>query len=142
MSGAKELSRYGVVKVTTSSPGQLLVMLYDGLLRFLGEAEIAMQAKDPAKAGARISRSIAIIEQLLFGLNRDALPTLCDKLGPLYQFCMAHLTAANLRQDPTKVADVIRMLSPLRDAWRTAVAQIASDVAAKASVATESASAR
>src|SRR4029077_17959504 len=120
MNGARDLARYGVVKVTTCSPGQLLVMLFDGLLRFLGEAEVAMQAKDPAKAGARIGRSLAILEQLLFGLNRETLPTLCDKLAPLYQFCMSHLTVATLRQDPTKIADVIRILAPLRDAWRVA----------------------
>ena len=132
MSGARELARYGVVKVTTCSPGQLLIMLYDGLLRFLGEAQVALESKDPAKAGARIGRSLAILEQLLAGLNREVLPSLCDKLAPLYQFCITHITTANLRQDPTKIADVIRILSPLRDAWQTAVAQVASEAAAVA----------
>ena len=134
MSGAKELARYGVVKVTTCSAGQLLVMLYDGLLRFLSEAEVAMGARDPAKAGARIGRSLAILEQLLFGLNREALPSLCDKLAPLYEFCSARITLANLHQDPTKIADVIRILTPLRDAWKVAVAQVDGD-AAKAAAA-------
>jgi flagellar protein FliS len=125
----RELSRYGVVKVTTCSPGQLLVMLYDALFRFLREGAVAMEVKDRAKANERITRSLAILEQLLLGLNRDALPTLCDKLSPLYGFCMTHITAANLHQDPTKLTDVIRILSPLREAWGDAVAQVTREVA-------------
>jgi len=126
----KELSRYGVVKVTTCSPGQLLVMLYDALFRFLREGAVAMEAKDRAKANERITRSLAILEQLLLGLNREALPTLYEKLSPLYGFCMSHITAANLHQDPTKLADVVRILSPLRDAWGNAVAQVTRDAGA------------
>jgi flagellar protein FliS len=134
MSSARELSRYGVVKVTTSTPGQLLVMLYDGLLRFLREAEVAMAAKERARAGERIGRSLAIIEQLLFGLNREALPTLCDKLEPLYRFCIIQLTSANLHEDPAKIGDVVRILAPLRDAWSTAVAQLAREASEAAQV--------
>ena len=40
------LARYGAVKVTTASPAHILVMLYDGLLRFLRDAQAAMAAKE------------------------------------------------------------------------------------------------
>src|SRR5579884_2100577 len=96
------LARYAAVKVTTANPGQLLVMLYDGLLRFLREAQAAMRADDRARAGERISRAHAILEHLMAGLDPTHAPELCDRLRSLYVFCMHHLVRANLDRDPVK----------------------------------------
>jgi flagellar protein FliS len=126
------LARYGAVSVTTASPGQIVVMLYDGLFRFLREAMAAMEAKDRAKTAERINRSIAILEQLLVGLDRSVFPSLCDKLEPLYAFCMRHIVEANAHRDPAGLADVIRILTPLREAWVVAADQVARDARAKA----------
>ena len=123
-SGRNPLMRYGTVKVTTCSPGQLLLMLYDALFRFLGEAGAAIEAKDHTRSAERISRSITILEQLVTGLNREVSPTLCDTLAPLYAFCMRHVLQAKLRQDPAPLAEVMRILAPLRQAWVTAVTQV------------------
>lgn len=120
------MARYGAVKVTTSSPGQLLVMLYDGLLRFLREARSAMAARDRRRCGERISRSHAILAQLLATLDPSHNAQLCAHLQPLYVFCMQHLLRANVEQDPQKLDDLVRILTPLRDAWSTAVEQLAS----------------
>jgi flagellar protein FliS len=123
------LARYGAVKVTTCTPGQLLVMLYDGMFRFLRGAIVSMQAKDCRRAGEQIGRTLPILEQLLAGLDRKVSPDLCDKLGPLYQFCMGRITLANIRQDPKLLAEVITILTPLRDAWAAAAAQVANEAA-------------
>ena len=120
------LARYGAIKVTTASPGQILLMLYDGLLRFLREAEAAMAAKDRKKSGEKISRAQAIIAQLLASLDPAQAPALCQHLQSVYVFCMQHILRANIEQDPAKLAEVTRILSPLRDAWMTAVAEVAS----------------
>ncbi len=125
MTNAAAISRYRAVQVTTCTPGQLLVMLYDGLLRYLNEAKTAMTARNRARAGERISRAHAILENLLVNLNREVSPALVDQLEPLYAFCMTHLVKANLKQDPDAIGDVIRMLTPLRDAWSDAVKQLA-----------------
>ena len=119
------IARYGAVKVTTANPGQILVMLYDGLLRFLREAQSAFAAKERARAGERISRSLAILEQLLAGLNPEHEPELCERLQSLYLFCIQRLVRANVEQSPEMVGEVIRVLTPLRDAWSTAVTQLA-----------------
>jgi flagellar protein FliS len=120
------LARYGAVKVTTANPGQILVMLYDGLLRFLREAQQAMVAKERARAGERVSRSLAILEQLLAGLDPVHAPELCQRLEALYVFCIQRLVRANFEQNVEMVAEVAVVLSPLRDAWSTAVAELAS----------------
>jgi flagellar protein FliS len=129
---AKVLAKYRAVQVTTCSPGQLLLMLYDGLFRFLREAETAIKAKDRATAGERVSRSHAILEHLLTGLNPEAAPKLCEHLEPLYHFCMREIIEANRREDAQKIADVIRVLTPLRDAWIVAVKQAAAEQAGSA----------
>jgi flagellar protein FliS len=119
------LARYGAVKVTTASPGHLLVMLYDGLLRFLREGQAAMEKKERGKAGEKVSRCHAILAHLLETMDPTHNPALCAHLQPLYIFCMQHLLKANLEQDPEKLAEIVRILTPLRDAWASAVAQLA-----------------
>jgi flagellar protein FliS len=116
------LARYGAVKVTTSTPGNLLVMLYDGLLRFLREAEAAMVAKERRKCGEKLSRANAILAELLGTLDPTHNPALCANLQNLYIFCMNHLLKANIQQKPEMLGEIINVLTPLRDAWAKAVA--------------------
>jgi flagellar protein FliS len=113
--------RYQAVQVKTASPGEILVMLYDGVFRFLGEARAAIERDDRPKAGERIDRSHAIITELAAGLNRSVAPELCDQLGGIYSFCMGRLVEANLTRDPAKIDEVLRVLAPLRDGFREAV---------------------
>jgi flagellar secretion chaperone FliS len=124
---SKGLARYGAVSVTTSSPGQILLMLYDGLFRFLREAMTGMATKDRACVTERTSRSLAILEQFILGLDRGKFPALCDNLLPLYEFCMSQIVLGNGRQDPAPLGEVIRVLLPLREAWGVAVEQLARD---------------
>jgi flagellar protein FliS len=119
------LARYGTVKVTTSSPGQLLLMLYDGLFRFLREAQAAMVSKDRARAGGRLGRAQAILGYLLATLDTQHAPDLCDKLQGLYSFSSTHLLKANIEQSPAKIGEVIQILGPLQGAWVEAVASVA-----------------
>jgi flagellar protein FliS len=137
---ASAVARYQSVQVTTCSPGQLIVMFYDGIFRFCGEALTAMRARDRARAGERINRAHAVLEQLLVDLKPDVAPELCESLAPLYAFCMRHLIEANLHQDEQRIADVLRVLGPLRDAWREAARRV--DTGADPAVATAAGDAR
>jgi len=119
------LAKYGAVKVTTANPGQILVMLYDGLLRFLRDASDAMTANRRGRSGESISRAMSILRQLLGDLDPSHAPELCQNLRALYMFCIQHLVRANIEQNPAKVEEVVGLLSPLRDAWVEAVAQTA-----------------
>jgi flagellar protein FliS len=119
------IARYGAVKITTASPAQMLVMLYDGLLRFLRDARTLMTAKERARAGQRISRPQAILQHLLGSLDATHSPQLCERLQGVYLFCVQHLLRANIEQSPEKIDDVIKMIAPLRDAWSIAAAEVA-----------------
>jgi flagellar protein FliS len=121
MTPANILSRYGAVQASTGKPGQILVMLYDGLFRFLNEARSAMAERRRGRAGEAISRAHAIIDTLCSTLDPAHAPALCENLEALYLYCMQRLIAANLESRPEPIDEVLRILAPLRDAWHEVV---------------------
>ncbi|MCA9628869.1 MAG: flagellar export chaperone FliS [Myxococcales bacterium] len=118
-------SRYKQVQIQTSSPGDILLALYDGLFRFLRGAQVCLEQKQRARAGELISKSHAIISELLIALDPKHNPELCLHLSGVYDFCLDRLTQANLKSDPMLIAEVIMVLSPIKEAWEVAVPQAA-----------------
>ncbi|MCW5835077.1 MAG: flagellar export chaperone FliS [Labilithrix sp.] len=117
MSVAAAASRYRGVQLNTASPAQLVVMLYDGMLRFVSEADDALVRGDRARAGERIGRAIAIVDELAATLDPTHAPELAENLIALYGFCKRRLFEANLNRDRDALADVVTSLTPLREAW-------------------------
>lgn len=123
------VARYKQVRMSTSTPGELLLALYDGLFRFLNGARLCLEKKERARASEFISKAYAIVSELYIALDHDKAPELCAQLEGIYQFCMDRLTHANLRGDQRSVEEVIRVLTPLREAWQVAVPQAAREAA-------------
>lgn len=117
LSVAAAAARYRGVQVRTSSPVELVVMLYDGILRFVSEAREALDKGDRARTGERIGRALAIVDELASTLDASRAPDLADNLLALYGFCKRRLFAANVERDPKALADVVSAIQPLRDAW-------------------------
>jgi flagellar protein FliS len=113
---AAQTQAYRSNSVMTASPEQLVVMLYDGAVRFLRQAEAAMAAEQWIGAGERLSRAEAIIDELLATLNMDA-GEVASRLEGIYVFCKRCLIEARLERAPAKVGHVIRMMGDLREAW-------------------------
>ena len=118
-------ARYEQVKIQTTSKGELLLALYDGLFRFLRGARICFEQKQTARARELTSKAHAIISELQIALDPSAAPDLCAQLGGLYTFCLDCLRSANTNADPQQIDDVIRVLSPLKEAWEKAVPEAA-----------------
>lgn len=121
MSVTSAIERYKSVQVKTSSPGELLLMLFDGLFRFLDEAAEATRIQDRARAGDRIGKAHAILSELAATLNKTVAPELCENLEAVYFFCMTRLVEANLHKDVDRIHEVKRVLEPVREGFRTAV---------------------
>jgi len=119
---AAAAARYRGVQLNTASPAQLVVMLYDGTLRFVGEADEALGRDDRARAGERIGRALAIVDELAATVEPTHAPELAENLIALYGFCKRRLLAANLERDRKALADVVAALSPLREAWAAVAA--------------------
>lgn len=120
------IARYQAVKVTTSTPGDLLVALLDGLFKFLHVAKHNLAKKgDRAKAGMAMSRAHAIISELLASLAPEHAPELCQNLSRVYDFCLTRITYANRHNDPAAIEEVMRVMTPIREAFTIAVRNLA-----------------
>ncbi|MGC4064300.1 MAG: flagellar export chaperone FliS [Polyangiaceae bacterium] len=113
--------RYQQIQATTATPGELLLALYDGLFRFLRAAKLCFENKQAPKAREYLSKSHAILSELYIALDYAQAPELCAQLEAIYGFCMGHVLQCNIKSDPAMIDDVLRALTPLKEAWMEAV---------------------
>jgi flagellar protein FliS len=114
---ASVAAKYKTVQVSTCSPAELVFLLLEGVIRFAGEADAAIVAKDRARAGERIGRCHAVLEELARGLDMSDTTGLCENLMGVYAFAMRRLIEANLKQDREILAEIPRVVRPIRDGW-------------------------
>jgi flagellar protein FliS len=117
--------RYNQVRMTTSTPGELLLALYDGLFRFLNQAKVCLQAKQLPRARELLSKAYAILSELYIALDHSVFPELCANLEALYGFSMDRVMQASRKGQVEPIDEVIRVLTPMREAWHQAVPQAA-----------------
>lgn len=114
---------YTEASVMTAPPARLVVMLYDGAIRFLQQAAVAMNAGDDTQTRDRLRRAEAIIDELNLSLDmtQGELPT---RLRSIYLFCKRHLIEAHLRGDVQAVQTVSGLLAELRESWVEIAARV------------------
>ena len=105
--------------ILTASPEQLVVLLYDGALRFLRQAQAAFGEGAQQHARDRLDRAEAIVDELLATLDMEAGGELAERLEGIYVFCKRCLMEVRLQEDPAKLETDLRLLSELRGAWAT-----------------------
>lgn len=108
---------YLATQVTTTTQGDLLIMLYDAAIKFLKQAMVKMEEKNYAEKGILISRAIDIIAELANCLNKEKGGDLSAHLSQIYFFCSTQLAKANLKMKPSMLQEVINILSGLRSAY-------------------------
>lgn len=111
------INAYKKNQITTISSEQLVLMLYEGACKFIGQAQIAMEEKDIPAAHRALVRSQDILAELMRGINFEAGP-LADDLYQLYEFMHQQLIQANFKKDPQLAAEVLEMINELKDAWQ------------------------
>jgi flagellar protein FliS len=108
---------YKQQSILTAPRGQLVVMLYDGCLRFLGQAAHAMRAGEVGEAGMRLSRAEAIVDELLSTLDLERGGVIASRLQGIYVWSTRKLMEARLEQDPAAIETVAELLGELRESW-------------------------
>lgn len=121
------IANYKAVQIRTSSPGDILLALYDGLFKFLYVARRAIPAGDLVKAREAISRALAIVGELYSSLDVSQHPELCKNLSLLYDYSLRRLMHAARVAEVQGIEDVIRVLTPVREANQVAVRQFAAE---------------
>ena len=100
----------------TATPERLVVMLYDGLHRFLTQATVAMRQGEIAQTNDRLQRAEAIISELNATLDMSA-GEIAERLRAIYTFSRRHLSEARIERNPQKIEHVSRLLGELRESW-------------------------
>ena len=104
-------------QVTTTTPGHIVIMLYDGAITFLEQAKEEIEAKNVAKKGILISQALDIIAELDGSLNNEKGGEIAQNLHRLYMYCNTRLLRANLKMDTAIIDEVIGILSSFRSAF-------------------------
>jgi flagellar protein FliS len=113
---ASTTAAYQEQAVLTATPGQLVVMLYDGIVRFLRQADAAMGETAVAHAHDRLNRAEAIVDELQATLDMSQ-GRIAENLEGIYVFWKRMLWEIRLERDREKLARLIAMVDNLRGAW-------------------------
>jgi flagellar secretion chaperone FliS len=124
---------YQSVAITTATPGQLVLMLFDGALRFMAAAEAGFKIEDFLKRNETINNSIIraqdILRELQDSLDMGVEGDFSPRMYALYDFMLTQLTQANLKKEAAPIAIVSNLLGQIRDAWAQMLEDSAAQVA-------------
>jgi len=110
-------------RILSASPLDLVNILYEHAILDIEQARQSLARGDVAARSRSISKAIAIIGELQSSLDHEAGGEIASNLAQLYQYMRARLTAGNLRQSDSPLAEVASLLESLGDAWR-AIAKV------------------
>lgn len=117
MSLPNPYAQYRQNSVETASPTRLIVMLYDGAIRFLSQGLGAMQAGQHVQQSLLIGKAQAIIAHLHDTLDVETGSGFSQSLLKIYTALLATLTKANIEDSPKPVEDALEVLRELRETW-------------------------
>lgn len=118
------MKAYQRVRITTASPAELVVMLYDGLARFIGLAADAIDEERWTDAGRNFERAIEIVGHLRDSLDESVSASLVSSLDRTYVLWSRALIKAQLDRDAAATRSVGAQVVEVSDSWRSALSQL------------------
>jgi flagellar secretion chaperone FliS len=112
--------QYNQVQIKTATKGKLIVMLYQGAIRFMKKAIILMEKKDMEGKGNQLIKAQDIVLELLYALDEGMVQSgneLALNLQRLYLYSYRRLVHANVTLDTEAVEEVISLMNNLLSAW-------------------------
>lgn len=113
---------YKKVAAQTATPGHLVLMLYEGAIRFLDQACLGFAEEDPLLYNRTINNNIlktqAILHELDASLDMERGGDFSRNLRSLYAYLDRRLQESNLRKDQAGIEEVLNRITVIRDAWR------------------------
>ncbi len=113
--------KYFENNIKTASPAQLLLMLYDGAIRFLKIAIDSTNKHDFANANKHYQKTQNIIQEFIITIDKNA--PIAKQLVPLYDYFYRQLVQANIHKDVAPAEEVLSYLVELRETWYQASRQ-------------------
>ena len=114
----KGIAAYQDSAVTTQSKGRLIVLLYDGAIKFMKLAIKELEANNYEAKGHYISKAQDIINELNAVLDMNAGGEIATNLRKLYCFMNSRLSEANTKRNPQMIREVIELMEELNQSWK------------------------
>jgi flagellar protein FliS len=115
--GNSRSALYKETSVVTASPTKLVVMLYEGAIRFLTNAARDIRNGDLVSKSESVSRAVAIIQHLRGTLDLEKGEHIARDLDSLYQYTLSRVLEGSTKLNSAAVEDAIKVLSNLLPAW-------------------------
>jgi flagellar protein FliS len=110
-------SIYQETSVNTSSPTKLIVMLYEGTIRFLRQAVEDTKSKDFSRKSQSVDRAVAIIQHLQGTLDTERGGNIAVDLDRLYTYMVTRIFEGSAKLDLAAFEEVIQLLTTLLSGW-------------------------
>ncbi|WP_273124413.1 flagellar export chaperone FliS [Bacillus weihaiensis] len=105
--------------VTTATPGELTLMLYNGCLKFIKQASVAIENKHYEEKNINVQKAQKIVTELMVTLNTDQ--EISNNLMVMYEYINHRLTEANIQNDSAILEEVEGLVVEFRDTWKQAI---------------------
>jgi flagellar protein FliS len=115
------VNQYHNNQILNASPERILIMLYDGAIRFCRQAIQALDSGNKLVMSEKISRTMAIICEFANSLDHEIGGEIATDLDALYSFMTRELIRANLKNERQPLETVEKLLVDLRDTWIEAI---------------------
>ncbi len=112
---------YQKTGVATASQGRLILMLFDGAIKFCRTALQAMEVKDYQASNESIVKAQAIIQELMITLDIDKGGEIAQNLYLLYDYLYWRLINANVKKNPEILQEVLEKVTDLRQTWEEVI---------------------
>jgi len=112
------IAAYQETAVLTQNRGKLVVMLYDGAIKFMKLAIIEIEAKNYEQKNKHLIKAQDIIHELNVVLDMETGGDIAVNLRKLYAFMYGHLARANAKNDVQLIREVITCMEELNQAWK------------------------
>lgn len=111
--------KYEQNSVTTASPGELTIMLYNGCLKFITKAKHAIDVNNYEEKNTNIQKTQNIVRELMVTLNMDY--EISKNMMVLYEYINQRLTEANMKNDSSILVEVEGLVVEFRDTWKQVI---------------------
>ena len=103
-------------KVLTATPGELVLMLYEGAIKFCNIGIVAIENKDYSKANINIQKAERIVAELRGSL--DMKYPVAKDFDNVYEYIGWVLLQANVKKSQERLEEALKHLRTMRDTWK------------------------
>lgn len=118
---AKQAEQYKKNQIETAPPEEILIMLYEGAIRFLMISKKAMNEKNSEKANTNLIKAQHIVREFMDSLDMEIGGDMALSLYRLYEYLHYRLVQANIKKDVAIVDEVLDHLRSLKATWEEAI---------------------